>query len=247
MFEYRSPLRNLTNHARRWLADSLGRRCVLCLESTRDSNLCDCCQDVLPLLGNACVRCALPLPADEPHDVCGSCLGQSPPWHRAVAAARYDSPVAEMVSAFKFRRDLAVGRALAELLLARLQAHTYAGKAVLIPVPLHRSRLRERGFNQSLELARAVGRELRLPVSARTLRRIRATAPQSGAASAGQRRSNVRGAFELVGPAPESVILLDDVYTTGATLRECARLLVRGGSRDIQVWVVARTSQPAAP
>lgn len=244
--ENRSFVRSLTRPVRRWLAETLGRRCVLCLEPSQERNLCGCCHDALPSLGISCRTCALPLPIDEPQPACGACLRRSPPWRRAIAATCYASPVSELVSAFKFGRDLAAGQALAELLLACVEARSYAPNAVLMPVPLHRSRLRERGFNQALELARPIGRKLNLPVSVRTLRRTRATAPQSGTATTSQRSSNIRGAFELAGPAPETVILLDDVYTTGATLRECAQLLARGGTQTIEVWVVARTLQPAA-
>lgn len=240
-------LRKVGSHVRRWLGKSLGRRCVLCLEPSLDTNLCRYCAASVPVLGRACFRCALPLPADEPHDVCGACLTHSPPWHRATAAARYVSPVSEMISAFKFGRDLAVGQALADLLFAQVKDRSLDTGFELLPVPLHRARLRERGFNQSLELARSLSRKLDMPVATRLLRRSRATVSQSGTATQSQRLKNVRGAFELTGPPPESVVLLDDVYTTGATLRACADLLVRGGCRNIEVWVVARTDQPVAP
>ncbi len=113
--------------------------------------------------------------------------------------------------------------------------------AALLCVPLHESRLRERGYNQALELAKPLARALHLPLHPHALRRIRSTQAQSGL-DARARRRNLRGAFEI-DPAqtlPTHVALLDDVMTTGSTLRECARVLRKAGVQRVDVWALAR-------
>jgi ComF family protein len=111
---------------------------------------------------------------------------------------------------------------------------------LLIPVPLHRSRLSERTYNQSLLLARALGKEWRIPVAARRLLRVRATSPQQGL-SEQLRRANMKGAFALSAPlAGEKVLLIDDVLTTGATAAECSRILLEGGAGEVGVAVLGR-------
>jgi ComF family protein len=164
-----------------------------------------------------------------------------------VAAFAYAAPVSSLISRFKYEAGLQHGRVLGTLLLEQLQA-AYADTPlpqVLVPVPLHPSRLRERGFNQALVLARQLGKALAIPVKAELLRRVRQTPAQQGLVAKARKR-NLRGAFCLHEDAVlsryESVALIDDVVTTMSTVHELARLLVRAseGRLRVHVWCLAR-------
>jgi ComF family protein len=162
-----------------------------------------------------------------------------PPWDAAWAPFRYEWPLAQLESRFKFAGDLASGRSLA--LLWRTATCPVALPDAIVPVPLHRSRLRRRGYNQVLELARGVASPLGVRLRREALLRTRATAAQTEL-SAVQRRRNVRGAFpaRFDGEIPEHVAVLDDVCTTGATLAECARALKCAGVKRVDAWALAR-------
>jgi ComF family protein len=160
--------------------------------------------------------------------------------HRVVAPFEYRFPVDRLVQRFKFSGDLAIGRWLALRLAAR--ARHEAHPQLLIPVPLTRARLRSRGFNQSVEIARAVSKQLRIPAAMRLLERTRDAPPQAGL-SRRARRANLRGAFRCRRGvlAGRHVVLIDDVVTTGATADAAARALKRAGAARVDVWAIART------
>ena len=141
----------------------------------------------------------------------------------------------------KFGRSLAAGRVLSQLWIDALSESPPARPDLLIPVPLHASRLRERGYNQALELARPLAQALTIPLRHDVLLRTRATLAQANL-DAKARRKNLRGAFAIVENAalPQHVVIVDDVMTTGATLRECARVLLRAGVSRVDVWALAR-------
>ena len=212
-------------------------RCLLCAAAAGDDALCTACRDELPRNAWCCARCAEPLA--QPAPLCGQCLRRAPPWDAAWAPFRYAWPLDALDARFKFGADLAAGRALA----AQWRAQPPPGPlpAALVPVPLHASRLRRRGYNQALELARPLGRALDLPVLPAALLRIRATAAQTELDRAARRR-NVRGAFAVARAValPAHVAVLDDVLTTGATVAECARVLKRAGVERVDVWALAR-------
>ncbi len=223
-----------------WLA-ALGRallppRCLICREQGCNSlDLCGNCFDSLPWNRLACDRCALPLPASGR---CGACLQRPPPLDATCAVFLYGSPVDRLLPRLKFHRDLAAGRLLAELMIPTLEAQPRP--LALVPVPLHRQRLRQRGYDQALELARPLARRLDLPVLPCALRRIRNTAPQSEL-DARQRRRNLRAAFQAgSAPLPDHVALVDDVMTTGQTLHAAALALRRAGVARVDAWVCAR-------
>lgn len=215
--------------------------CLLCNESTpRSSVLCGPCTAELPGIVDACDRCALPLPISG---TCAHCLSRPPLWDAAIAAWAYSGTVPWLVRQFKFHRSLVHGKVLAHGLAERL-CHEAVQPDVIAPVPLHPLRLRERGFNQSLEIARPVGRRLGVPVEALLAQRIISTAEQSGL-DAGQRRRNVRGAFRVSADMRGlSVAVIDDVMTTGNTLEELVRALRRAGAQTVHVWVCARAEPP---
>ncbi|MFS8463838.1 ComF family protein [Xanthomonas campestris pv. raphani] len=226
---YRWPQRLL-----RLLLPSL---CLVCAESgTGDCDLCPSCRAALPDHGTACACCATPLFAAAGLPLCGQCLQHPPPLQRAYACFTYRWPVDGLLRRFKFHQDLAAGRVLSELMAARCAA--LPRPQALVPVNLHRHRLRQRGYDQALELARPLGRALQLPCLP-LLRRVRATAPQSEL-DADERRRNLRDAFLAHGPLPTHVALVDDVMTTGATLHAAAQALRRAGVQRVDAWVCAR-------
>lgn len=218
--------------------------CVLCGLPAGRSCLCPVCREELAWAGSCCSQCGLPLATDY-DDVCGACIRSTPPFANTVYPLQYTFPADRLVQAFKFNRQLAAGRVLAQLMCEWMIEHDVSCPDALIPVPLHPLRMFKRGFNQAHELAAHVGRELGIPLHAGALRRRRNTRAQSGL-DGRQRRRNMRGAFYWHGrypPAPH-VALVDDVMTTGTTVTECARLLKKAGARRVDVWLAARALGP---
>ena len=222
--------------------------CLLCGDAgSQGLALCAPCRAELPENTPACRLCALPLPAPG---ACGHCLRQPPPQAACVSPYRYAAPFDALVPRLKFGRDLSVARLAGQLLADRLRDAPAAVALplpdLLVPVPLHPARLRQRGFNQALEIARGVGRALEVPVGARTARRLRDTVPQSRL-GARERRRNLRGAFTAELPAEvRRVAVVDDVMTSGHTVAEMARCLLAAGAAEVQVWTLAR-AVPGAP
>lgn len=208
-----------------------GDTCFLC-RGRAAAVLCAACEEDLPRLAPpSCPRCALPSPRGEP---CGRCLADPPRYDATVAALQYAFPADALVHSLKFRGELA----LAPLLGRRLAEAIPAPVDWVVPVPLSRRRLKERGYNQAVEIARHLGRG-QLLVSA--CERSRDSAPQLDLPFAARRR-NVKGCFvarqSFEGAA---VAVVDDVMTTGATLDEMARTLKEAGAASVVNWVVART------
>ncbi|ROR34501.1 ComF family protein [Inmirania thermothiophila] len=213
-------------------------RCLLCGGPGDGRDLCRDCADALPRHPRPCPLCAAPLP-EGAAGPCGRCLRRPPPF-RAWAALAHAPPADRIVHRAKYRGDLA---ALA--LLAALMAEAApAVDGVLVPVPLHRRRLAQRGYNQALELARGIARARGLPLAPALLARRRDTPSQVGL-DARARRRNLRTAFVARDAAPRRVILVDDVLTSGATAEAAARALRRAGAAEIHLWVAARAAPPA--
>ena len=179
----------------------------------------------------------MPLPVDT--GPCGTCLRRPPPLDAVHAAFVYGFPVDRLLPRFKFHHDLAAGALLARCMVAAFAA--LPRPDALVPVPLHATRLRRRGYDQALELARPLARQLAVPLRCDLLQRSRATAPQSQLDAIARRR-NLRRAFvsERGGPLPAYVVLVDDVMTTGATLHSAAVALRRAGVKRVDAWVCAR-------
>ena len=217
--------------------------CVLCgAPGTDGRDLCAGCAADLPLNRRACPRCAQPfLIALPPGALCGTCERRPPPCASSLAAFRYEGPIPELVTGLKFRGKLNLARLLGQCLADAVQASDAPRPEALIPVPLHPARLRERGYNQALEIARQTGRALGLPVATDVCARIAATPPQTGL-DARARRDNLRGAFVARPPwRLGHVAILDDVVTTGGTVNELGLVLMTAGARRVDVWAVART------
>lgn len=203
-------------------------------------DLCPGCLHELPWLDTACVRCARPLAQTGGAVVCGACQSRPPAFDAATALLHYRPPADHLVQRFKFAGELALAPLLAGLLATRIAARPAGLPGLLIPVPLHPARLRERGFNQATELARVLGRRLGIGVDHRLCQRVKRTEPQS-TLPVKQRRANLRNAFTLGGrPAAGHIAVVDDVMTSGHTSNELARVLKQAGARHVEVWVIAR-------
>lgn len=167
--------------------------------------------------------------------ICGGCLKRPPAFGRTWAPLRYAFPLAHLIRDLKFHARLPAAKTLARLIAGTRPPDVDA----LIAVPLHPTRLRGRGYNQAEQLALQVGKRWGLPVRAGILKRVSPTAPQVGM-KLDARRSNVRDAFQCKGPPPLRVGLVDDVMTTGSTVNECARVLIRAGAESVIVIAAAR-------
>lgn len=223
------------NNCGAWWRKRLAAPCLLCGIAAIKSNICSGCRADLPWLdANVCSCCAHPLPAPG---LCGRCISEPPHYDRVVAACRYAFPLDGLIQAYKYSGRLVAGTALASLFTNRLQQRP----DLIVPVPLTAQRLRERGFNQALELARVLGQQMKAPVNAQLCVKTRDTAPQTRLPWK-ERRKNIRGAFVVEGGvAGCHVAVVDDVLTTGATLSELARNLKRAGAASVTGYVIART------
>lgn len=214
--------------------------CLCCgLPSGRDLDLCPGCEAALPPIDHHCRICALPLPVDG---ICGECLASPPAFNSILACHLYQPPLAQLILALKNHRNLAAGNMLGRLLAERVRTAIPPEEFpdLIVPVPLHWSRLLLRGFNQSLELARPVGRELGIEVSRTALKRVQAITQKGRGKQA--RRRNLRQAFRVAGDVRDlKLVVVDDVVTTTGTARAVATALMGAGASRVDIWCLART------
>lgn len=212
--------------------------CLACgVEVEQFNTLCRGCRQQLEVISHPCHYCAQPHSAAGA--VCPACLRNPPRWQRMRIPFHYRGLVRDYLIQIKFDEALHLAYTLTQ----------YSGSAfvnpetppeVLLPVPLHRSRLLERGYNQADEFAKLCAQASGIPIDRQSLQRVRATVRQSGL-SAGRRSANVQGAFRYA-PRREyrHVAIVDDIVTTGATVDELTRLLHRQGVEFVEVWALAR-------
>jgi ComF family protein len=217
-------------------------QCEVCRQWGRSALCADCVvrfASAVPRCGRCGLRLGVPAPA------CGACLREPPPFEHTVCAADYGFPWDALIAAFKFHGRAELASVLAERLHVAVRAAGVALPRWVVPVPLAPARLAERGYNQAWELARRLGRSLGVAADAGLLRRPADQAHQAELNRA-ERQRNLRSAF-MAAPGRRGdlqgsrVALVDDVMTTGATAREAAAALLRGGAAAVDVWVVART------
>lgn len=233
-FSVYNRLRNIQD----WLFPG---NCLLCrARLPAGADLCPACDASLPRPEAACPRCAAPLTTASASN-CGACQQRPPAFDAAEAAFRYAAPVDRLIQDLKYHRRLALARVLGGRLAEHLAARGIALPDVIAPIPLHPGRLRERGYNQSLEIARVVSQQLKVPVSAHgAVERVRATVSQTKLAPEARAR-NVRNAFRISGDfAGQCVALVDDVMTSGHTAAALAKSLKHADASRVSVWVVAR-------
>ena len=205
-------------------------------------DLCGDCAADLARNEPACTVCAEPLPgASSEMRVCGTCLRDPPPFTSSFVPFRYAYPLDHLVQGLKFRNELACGRVLGQLFAGCLLARGTPLPDAIIPVPLALRRYRQRGYNQASELALPIRRVTGVAVRSDLAIRQRETAEQAGLDRKARRR-NLTGAFAAVAPLHAlHVAILDDVVTTGSTVRELADVLRRAGAEQIEIWAIART------
>lgn len=220
-------------------------KCGVLLKAGGDLPFCDACSARIRFIRPPCCRCCgLPFetPSADDH-MCGDCISSARYFSVARSAVIYEDVVLEAVHKFKYNRNLRAGKALAKLMAGYDYPCFDPGDYDwIVPVPLHPKRLRQRGFNQALILARGLTDRFSLALKLNVLRRKVHTAPQFNLGR-DERGPNVKGAFETR-PTEElegkKIILVDDVYTTGSTLRECAKTLIKGGAERVAALTLAR-------
>lgn len=227
-------------------------RCCICDASTIGAPIpwvCEACWEAIAYIQSPiCYQCGEPFAA-PPEGIassmhhCGDCLLQPPTFAQARAVGLYHGILQQIIHAMKYRSVYGLTRPLAQLLQRQFEAcWAEASPDILIPVPLHRCRLRQREFDQALALARYLSQGVHIACEAEVLIRQRDTRSQVGLKVA-ERDRNVRGAFDVRQPQSirgKAVLLIDDVYTTGATVKECARILRRAGAEWVGVYTLAR-------
>jgi ComF family protein len=218
--------------------------CVLCRNIThRSQDLCLSCLEHLPIVKQSCLACANILPAMNQTELCGQCLKQKPPFDMTHALFVYRPPIPKLIRDLKFHHALTHAKLFGELLAEKIFYEWYQKKSLptaIIPVPLHNARLKERGFNQAIEIARPIAKTLKLPLILHDTIRIKSTVPQTRL-TANERKLNIKNAF-LIKKTFENqhIAVVDDVITTGNTIHEFCRLLKQHGAAKISVWCCAR-------
>ena len=220
--------------------------CLLCRGPTSFRQpLCELCLAACPDNLQSCLRCGLPsLVAGK--DFCGQCLTTPPPFHRCYSAFQYRFPVNHIIHRMKYSRQISLiaplTNALSEVLHERYYQQPWP--EAIIPVPLHNKRLRHRGYDQALLLAKALNRKIRdkgIKLDRKAVKRIRPTEAQQQL-KASERRRNIRGAFACHKTTNyRHVAIVDDVVTTGETVAEVSRVLLKQGVQTIDIWCLART------
>jgi len=222
--------------------------CKICrtlLESPEEKVLCRACLDkIIPHRAPSCPSCGRFFEgAGEPH-LCSACVNEAPPFSMHRSCAKYRGGLKDTLLLFKYRRYRILGLNLAEFVSEALKREEglWSGVNVIVPVPLHRRRRWERGFNQAEVLAKEIGRLRGIPLETRALEKVRNVPPQTSLEH-GERKENVRGAYragKTEGIRDRIVLLVDDVYTTGSTLRECAAVLKKAGAKDVRAITLAQ-------
>lgn len=221
--------------------------CLICKRaSDRQRDICNSCEQRLPIIRKPCLRCALPLvPVNLAENICGNCLIKPPRFRYCISPFSYSPPLDKLISDFKFHDKLLNGNFLAEQLLVSVK-NFYLQRALpelIMPVPLHPKRLRSRGYNQALELAKKLSKALSIPLDYRNCYRSIDTLAQMSL-PASQRARNLRNAFLIRNPDDfkhRSIAIIDDVITTMSTVHEVSRILLKHGVKEVHVWAVART------
>lgn len=215
--------------------------CILCgHDGYKKMDLCEACLADLPLNSACCMRCAQPFEClDQVAQLCGRCLSKTPQFDETFAPYLYQRSIRYLITGLKFGRQYKNARVLGQLLAEQIKSRSNLPDCVM-PVPLHQFRYRQRGFNQCIEIANTLARELDLTLDLYSCTRIRNTAQQTRL-PARQRRKNMSKAFAITKPLNyQHVALLDDVMTTGTTVSEMAKALKQAGVEKVDIWVCAR-------
>jgi len=229
------------------------KRCLFCDESTYNSEaVCSPCYQDLPWNVHHCSQCALPLPALQKTNpkhpisiVCGECISTPPPFTSTVASFCYATPIDKAIQKLKYNHKQYFASIFANFLTTTIHQQ-YQGTPLpscLIPVPMHKSKLKTRGFNQALLISQKLSKRLSIPTNATILQKVKSTPSQTGL-NKRQRTQNLKSAFRLKGPVEGlHIALIDDVVTTRATSDLLSQLLIDAGAERVDVWCIARTAK----
>lgn len=224
--------------------------CAICNNKSHNHFCPECWDKIEFLKPPLCPKCGRPFSSDislsrSPDHLCSECREIKTYFDKAIAIGSYDGTLAESIHFFKYRGKKGLGCPLGRIMAEYIGSNPSLfphSSLVVLPVPLHLKRLREREFNQSLLLAKEISRAFRIPLIPDNLQRVRWTKPQIELKGE-ERLMNVKGAFEVKDPKDiegKSLLLIDDVYTTGATVRECSKVLKKAGAEKVYVLTLAR-------
>lgn len=225
-----------------WL---LPRSCVACGFAAEDCqfDLCKYCKAKLPWLQNRCYQCGARLLNAEDSIICYKCQAEPPNYDRLCALFAYEPPLTRLINSLKFGRQLYPAKLFAGLLYESVTTKWYVNKALpelIIPVPLHIKRHRQRGYNQAIELGYPLAKALNIPFATNACTRVRATKPQARLKRL-KRLQNLRRAFQVnMQRLPQHIALIDDVVTTGSTISSVSLALRTAEVQIIDVWCVCR-------
>lgn len=221
----------------RWRLPSV---CVLCHQYHRDAlTVCSPCRELFVRIGIGCSICRLPLP-DGDFVQCGHCIKHKPAFDAVFSAYLFAEPLRTLLHEFKYQQGLHLRSLLTQLMLDALPTH-FIKPDCLIPVPMHPDRIRQRGFNQSAELARLLARKLDIPLANHLCTKTINTAAQASL-NGKSRRQNLNSAFSAKPGKMQHIMLIDDLLTTGSTANELASTLKQQGVTRVDVWCLARAS-----
>lgn len=236
-----NKLAKITQATGQFLDWLIPAQCLACERRVHNNSYpyCNRCVTNLPYHDYACLRCGQAFAALQ--DYCGRCLLHPPAYDSCFCPFTYNQPIDRHICDFKYSKQPQMAAALAQLLAAELRANNIPMPQLLLPVPIHPSRLRQRGFNQSWLLTRRLARLLRIPCSNHTLQKCKVT-PAQAQLPLRARIDNNKGSFCISkGPLPDHVAIVDDVVTTGSTAEEIAKILKRNGVDYVQIWGIAHS------
>ncbi len=212
--------------------------CVFCAENARFC-VCNECEQSLKNSTHRCQSCAVPLTSDL--HFCGACLARAPQFSRAYTLYDYSDYCATLIKRFKFDHRLCIGDFFAHKLYEKFQTivSTQGEYDAIIPLPLSKNRLRERGYNQTHELLRIIAKESNILIDQKSVKRIKATRALS-TLNLEERKREIQNAFSAQSMNYKRVLLVDDVMTTGSSLNELAKTVLKAGVESCDVLTVAR-------
>lgn len=221
-------------------------RCLVCGKDVINTQrICESCLlNIKYISSPICLKCGIPFNSGTGRDhLCGTCLTTKIYFTKARAVGFYEGVLQEAIHQFKYNKKTFLAKPLASFMVnCGLDSIDLESYNFLVPVPLHPKRLRERGFNQALSLAKYIGKKCRIPIDYLSLKRVRWEEPQINL-SKKERERNVRGAFSLYNKdrfKGSNILLIDDVYTSGATVNECAKVLIKARTASVDVLTLCR-------
>lgn len=218
--------------------------CLICHDFSRSKeNICRKCDVNLPYANYACHQCARPLTLEAGRIPCGACLKNPPHFDQTLALFTYKPPISHLISRLKFNHELSYAQLLSALLIRKIRYYPTSLPDLIIPVPLNKKRLQERGFNQAVEIARPLSRYFAIPMDIKGVRRKKPTVAQTRL-TALQRKHNIQDAFSTTQDYSHlSIAVVDDVMTTGNTVNELSKTLKQHGAKSIHIWCCARRGE----